>query len=230
MKPLCVAHRGCHWKCFENTSQAFEAAAKGNFYGIEMDIHLSKDKKWIVHHDPDFLSNGKKVVIKDEKFEDLRKMPLDNEWNYDAKCPTLTEYLEIVKGSGKRPVIEIKPKNPSFWNLHKVIKEVKKYFKLKDVTFIAFYPWPLMKFKLIHPRLDVQLLVENTHPFLVNWAYKLRWGLDIESPMLTKEMYERFQKKGLKVNAWTVDSKEELKRLCDMGIDLITTNVFDQNS
>lgn len=230
MKPLCVAHRGCHWKCFENTSQAFEAAAKGNFYGIEMDIHLTKDKKWIIHHDPDFLSSGKKVVIKNEKMADLLKMPLDNEWNYKATCPTLTEYLAIVKGSGKRPIIEIKPKNPSFHHLRKVLKEVQKFFDLKDVTFIAFYPWPLMKFKIMKPKLDVQLLVEHTHPFLVNWAYKFKWGLDIESFMLTKEMCEKFKKKGLNTNAWTVDDKNELKRLCDIEIDMITTNVFDQES
>ena len=33
MKPLCIAHRGCHWKCFENTLPAFEAATKGDFFG-----------------------------------------------------------------------------------------------------------------------------------------------------------------------------------------------------
>lgn len=230
MKPLCVAHRGCHWECFENTKQAFEAAAKGNFFGIEMDIHLTKDKKWIIHHDPDFLSNGKKIVIKDENFDNLIKMQLDNKWNYEATCPSLDEYLQIIKDSGKRPVIEFKPKNPSFHNLNKALKQIKKYFDLKDVTFIAFYPWPLMKIKLMHPKQDVMLLVEHTHPFLVNWAYNLRWGLDIESNMLTKEINDRFHKKGLKTNAWTVDSKDELNRLCDLEIDLITTNVFDQNS
>lgn len=230
MKPLCIAHRGCHWKCFENTADAFKNAAKGDFFGVEMDIHLTKDKKWIIHHDEDFLSNGKKVIIKNEKFDDLLKMPLDNEWNYKATCPSLDEYLKIVKGSGKRPIIEFKPKNPSFHNIRKALNQIRKYFDLKDVTFIAFYPWPLMKIKLMHPKQDVMLLVEHTHPFLVDWAYKLKWGLDIESFMFTKEMNERFQKKGLKTNAWTVDDKKELKRLCDLGIDMITTNVFDQKS
>ena len=128
MKPLCVAHRGCHWNCFENTIQAFEAATKGDFWGIEMDIHLTKDKKWIIHHDPDFLSNGVKHVIKEENFEDLLKLPLDNEWNYEAYCPSLDDYLKIVHGSGKTPIIEIKPKNPSFHYLKVMIKQVKHYF------------------------------------------------------------------------------------------------------
>lgn len=230
MKPLCIAHRGCHWNCFENTKQAFEAAAKGNFFGIEMDIHLSNDKKWIIHHDPDFMSNGKNIIIKNHKFANLLKMPLDNEWNYEAFCPSLEEYLSIVKDSGKRPIIEIKPKNPTYINLRKMLGIVKKYFKLSDVTFIAFYPWPLIKIKRMHPRQKVQLLVEHTHPYLVDWAYKFKWGLDIESTMLTKEMVDKFKAKNLQVNCWTVDSKEELERVISLGVDMVTTNVFDQQS
>ena len=91
-----------------------------------MDIHLTKDKKWIVHHDPGFNTNGKFVNIVDYKLDELLSMPLDNEWNYEAKCPTLEEYLTIVKTSSKRPIIEIKPKNPSFHNLRKVLKIIKK--------------------------------------------------------------------------------------------------------
>lgn len=231
MKPLCVAHRGCHWHCFENTIQAFEAAKNGNFFGVEMDIHLTKDKKWIIHHDPDFLSNGKKYVIKDELFDDLVKLPLDNEWNYEAYMPSLEDYLKTVHGSGKRPIIEIKPKNPSFHNLRKVVKTVKKYFKLDEVDFIAFYPWPLMKLKcMYHKHAHVQQLVEHTHPGMPGFAKFFRFNLDIEDVMLTQEIVDMFHKKKLTVNVWTVDDKESLKKFSDMGVDYITTNKFDQNS
>ncbi|MCR5506133.1 MAG: hypothetical protein K6F07_03975 [Bacilli bacterium] len=231
MKPLCIAHRGCHWKCFENTIQAFEAAKKGAFFGVEMDIHLTKDKKWVIHHDSDFLSEGKKYVIKDEKCDDLLKMPLDNEWNYEAFIPTLECYLMTLEKSGKRPIIEIKPKNPSFHQLRKVVKIVKKHFRLQDVDFIAFYPWPLFKLKFMYgKKIHLQQLVEHNHPFMVNWAYRYRFGLDIETTMLTKEMIERFHKKNLKVNAWCVDDEETLRKFEEWGIDYITTNKFDQNS
>ena len=39
-----------------------------------------------------------------------------------------------------------------------------------------------------------------------------------------------FHKKNLRVNAWTVDNEETLRKFEEMGIDYITTNVFDQNS
>ena len=231
MKPLCVAHRGCHWNCFENTIQAFEAAAKGDFWGIEMDIHLTKDKKWIVHHDPDFLSNGTKHVIKEENFEDLIKLPLDNEWNYEAFCPSLDDYLKAVHGSGKTPIIEIKPKNPSFHYLKVMIKQVKQYFTLDEVVFIAFYPWPLFKLKFLYgKKIHIQQLWEPTHPVIMKWAYNSRFDLDSDEKCLTKEIVDKFHKKGLKVNVWTIDTEESLRKFEEMCVDYITTNKFDQNS
>lgn len=231
MKALCIAHRGCHHKCYENTKDAFLYAAKGDYYGIETDIHLTRDKKWIIHHDPTFKSNGKECVIKDEKLETLLKLPLDNKWNYQAYMLTLEEYLEIVKGSGKRPIIEIKPKNPSFFSLRKAVKIIRKYFSLDEVDFIAFYPWPLFKLKFMYRKeVHIQQLWEHTHPFIKKWAYKHNFGLDAEANCLTKEIVDEFHNKGLKVNAWTVDDKKTLKQLEDIGVDYITTNKFDQNS
>ena len=81
MKPLCIAHRGCHWHWFENTKEAFIAAAEGEYFGIEMDIHLTKDKKWIIHHDPDFLSNGSLI-------------------NFSKVCSLMTYLLPLERKSG----------------------------------------------------------------------------------------------------------------------------------
>ena len=35
-------------------------------------------------------------------------------------------------------------------------------------------------------------------------------------------------KKNLKVNVWTVDDEKNLRKLEEMGVDYITTNVFQQ--
>ena len=54
--------------------------------------------------------------------------------------------------------------------------------------------------------------------------------IDIEDKLLTQDLVDLFHRKNLKVNCWTVDTKEALKRLEDMGVDYITTNVFQQNN
>ncbi|GMV61880.1 MAG: putative glycerophosphoryl diester phosphodiesterase precursor [Parvibaculum sp.] len=49
--PLHVAHRGGAGLWSENTMAAFTRAIAAGADGIELDIHLSKDRKLVVHHD-----------------------------------------------------------------------------------------------------------------------------------------------------------------------------------
>ena len=42
------------------------------------------------------------------------------------------------------------------------------------------------------------------------------------------DLIDIFHKKNLKVNVWTVDDEKNLRKLEDMGVDYITTNVFQQ--
>jgi len=233
MKPLCIAHRGKHDKYFENTLNAFKDAARGDYFGIETDIHLTKDNYWVVHHDPDFLSDGKKYVISEMNKEDLLKLHLDNNQNdEDAYIPTFEEYLKIVKESGKRPIIEIKPKNPKGKYLKQLVKYIDECMGIDNVHFIAFYPWPLIKLRnKYHKRVHLQMLLEEGHyKMLQKWAKFFKMDIDIECKLLTQEIVDKFHKKNLKVNVWCVDENDELRKFEEMGVDYITTNVFDQNS
>ena len=46
-----IAHRGLSGLALENTNEAFLAAAKRNFYGIETDVRITKDGKFILCHE-----------------------------------------------------------------------------------------------------------------------------------------------------------------------------------
>ena len=233
MKPLCIAHRGRHDKYFENTLNAFKEAARGDYFGIETDIHLTKDNYWVVHHDPDFLSGGQKYVIAEMNKDELLKLPLDNDQNdKEAYIPLFEDYLEICKESGKRPIIEFKPKNPKLKYIKQVVKFVNESMGIDNVHFIAFYPWPLIKLRLKYgKKVHLQQLLEEGHyKTLYKWAKFFKMDIDIEDKLLTTELVEIFHKKNLKVNCWTVDDKEMLRKLEDWGVDYITTNVFNQNS
>ena len=233
MKPLCIAHRGKHDKFFENTLNAFKEAARGDYFGIETDIHLTKDNYWVVHHDPDFLSNGQKYVIADLTKDEVIKLHLDNDQNDDeAYIPLFEDYLKVCKESGKRPIIEIKPENPKLKYLKQLVKYIDEYMGIDNVHFIAFYPWPLIKLRLkYHKKVHLQQLLEEKHyKTLHKWAKFFKMDIDIEYKLLTQELMDKFHKKNLKVNAWCVDDNETLKKFEEMGIDYITTNVFNQNS
>ena len=232
MKPLSIAHRGKHDKYFENTLNAFKEAARGDYFGIETDIHLTKDNYWVVHHDPDFLSDGKKYVIAEMNKDDLLKLHLDNDQNdAEAYIPTFEDYLKIVKEGGKRPIIEIKPKNPKGKYLKQLVKNIDEYMGIDNVHFIAFYPWPLIKLRnKYHKKVHLQMLLEEGHyKMLQKWAKFFKMDIDIECKLLTQEIVNKFHKKNLKINVWCVDEIDELRKFEEMGVDYITTNVFNQN-
>jgi len=230
MKARCIAHRGYHANCFENSIQAFHAAIDGNYYAIETDVYLTKDKKWIINHNPSFTSNGKEYIIKKEQSSLLTTLPIDNNKGYQAKSPTLSDFLDTISSSNKKAIIEIKPKNPSISSLKKLIKEIEERFDLDNVIFVAFYPWPLLKLKYLLKQNNIQLLVEKSHIFLVKWAYKLGWDINVQANCVNEKMIKKYHSKKLKIGAWTVNDKKELQRLEKIKVDYITTDTFDQNS
>lgn len=222
MKPLAIAHRGYHHKYFENTKEAFIEASKMDYYGIETDIHLTKDKIWVTHHNDDIISGGKKYLIKDYTLEELMKLPLDNDLGHDnATVCLFTDYLKICKESGKRPIIEIK-NSPKRKDIKKMAKFVDEYMGFENVTFIGFYPWPLMKLRMMfHKKVHLQQLIQYHHE-LIHTAIWFKMDIDYDYNELTQEMVDKMHKHQLKVNVWTVNDDEALKKAIDMGVDYIT--------
>ena len=53
---------------------------------------------------------------------------------------------------------------------------------------------------------------------------KYHFGLDIQNVLVTEKLIKKVHKLGLKINAWTVNDKEEAEKFASWGIDQITTN------
>ena len=51
--------------------------------------------------------------------------------------------------------------------------------------------------------------------------------LDIRHTDLTPELIAKAHEAGLKVNCWTVNTKEDGERLVSWGVDYITTNILE---
>ena len=105
------AHRGFHDNTTdapENSLKSFEKAIEMG-YGIELDVHLSKDQIPMVFHD-DTLERvcGVEGKVEDYTCEELQQFNL---FDTTEKIPTLAEALELI--DGKVPVI-VEYKGESF--------------------------------------------------------------------------------------------------------------------
>ena len=132
-------HRGLAKKNFEeNTIKAFKYSFKRK-YGIETDLHATKDKQIVCFHDftlkMKFRLNKK---IKEINYFDLKKISKKKK----AEIPLLKDLLKISKK--KYPLLlEIKPlfKKENLLRLVKLTKGTKKYglISFKEKNLINLY-------------------------------------------------------------------------------------------
>lgn len=101
------AHRGLHSgdeRVPENSLPAFRLAAE-NGYGIELDVHITKDDQIIVFHDDDLLRMcGVDAKTEDFTYDELLQLRL---LGTEHRIPLFTEVLEVYAGAGPM-VLELK--------------------------------------------------------------------------------------------------------------------------
>ncbi len=227
------AHRGASAYAPENTLPSFQLAVDMGADGIECDIHLSKDGRFIVCHDDkvDRTSNGT-GSISDLTLAEIKS--LDFGAKYDAKfagtsAPTLEEMLDVVK-SMKVINIEIKRFEHEMGldnALHLFYGILEKYGILDRTIVSSFDKLALKRLKQLHEDVYTCLLYDKMKsPALT--AQKL--GCSAIHPyygFLSKRTVTSAHARGLKVNCWTADGEEEIAYMIKIGCDGIITNKPD---
>ena len=233
-RPIVWGHRGASGYLPENTIPAFEKAIELGADGIELDIHKTKDGQLVVIHDEkiDRTSNGKGMV-KEFTLEELRK------YNYNAthpECehadiPTMREVFELIKPTDLMINIELKTGIVFYEGIEADILAMTKEFGMEDrVIYSSFNHYSIMKIKELDPGAHTGFLyMDGT---LDMPEYGKSHGVDALHPALYNVQYPNFVEKthelGLKINTWTVNSKQYMQMACEMGLDGIITNYPDK--
>lgn len=232
-RPIVFAHRGASGYLPENTIPAFEKAVAMGANGIELDIHKTKDGQLVVIHDEkiDRTSNGKGYV-KDYTLEELRR------YNYNAthpECrkadiPTMREVFELIKPTDLIINIELKTGVIFYDGIEEDIIAMTKEFGMEDrVIYSSFNHYSIMKIKELDPKAHTGFLYMDG--ILDMPEYGKKHGVEALHPALYNVNYPNFVARchelGLKINTWTVNSKQYLNMACKMGLDGIITNFPD---
>ena len=128
--PHHLIHRGIANKKYkENLLKSFQQSFKKGF-GIETDIHVTKDNKFICFHD--FTLNRifkRKESVRNMKYSKIKKISIQNR----KPIPLLKDLLKTSKN--KYPIfIEIKP----YLSKKLLIKLVKETARYSNCVFISF--------------------------------------------------------------------------------------------
>lgn len=226
-----VAHRGASGIERENTLPAFVAAGNRTYFGIETDVHRTKDGKFLLHHDRNIKRvSGVDADIGETDFDTLRAIPiLDKDGvstRIDLRLPTLEEYIRVCHRYGKTAVLELKS-DFSREELCEIVAIIDGIGHLDDTVFIAFGLENLIRLREGHPDAKAQYLVERFDEGLIETLLKHRLDLDIYFSAMTEERVKLCHENGILVNVWTVDDPVKAEELIEMGVDMITSNILE---
>lgn len=249
-KILNVAHRGASGYAPEHTLLSYELgeAMKGDY--IEIDLQMTKDGELIAMHDEtlDRTTNGTGLV-KDYTLEEIKQLDAGSWFNekYPSyakeeyaglKVPTLEEILQKF-GSGERYYIETKSPEVYPGMEEKLLKILKEY-KLtgtnvpsSKVLIQSFSPESLKKVHALNPDIPlVQLLwYDETAAITDNELEeykKYSIGLGMNFDKIDEEYVQKVREHDLLIHPYTVNQKEDMRKLLDWGVTGMFTNFPDR--
>ena len=235
-RPQIFAHRGAKAVTPENTLPAFAKALEFNVAGVELDAQLSRDGQLVVMHDytVDKTTNGQGAV---NKFTAAELAVLDAGSHFSAEfanvgVPTLAAVFDLI-GDRCRVNVEIKSEDPQGGSeVEALVALVQKRGLYDQVIVSSFNPITLIKMRWADPKIQLGLLYYQPLPLFLRQA----WFTPIMQPealhphysLVNEELVTWAHSRGCAVNVWTVNDLAEAKRLAELGVDAIITDVPDQ--
>lgn len=222
-----IAHRGLSGIEPENTQSAFVAAGKRDYFGIETDVHVTADKRFVVIHDNTTERVSRKNInIEKSTFDEIRKIRLNGKRFFEFhQIPSLEEYIEICKEYRKKSVIELKNKFTAD-DIKRLIEEIKALHYLDNVIFISFSFNNMIVLRELLPKQSLQFLCAEINGDVIKKLNDYSLDVDVSHIKLTKKDIDEVHSNNHLINVWTVDRRERAEELISYGVDFITTNIL----
>jgi glycerophosphoryl diester phosphodiesterase len=227
--PKFQAHRG-YWKPLglqENTLAAFRAARAAGGEMLELDVRLTGDLQVVVFHDRDLTRIGNSpLLVSETTLEEIKSR---------TGAPSLAEVLndpEVPK------FVNIELKTSEVFNgaLESEVARVVKMANAESrVLFSSFNPMSLGRLARLLPDVPRALLATEDETDKKNKFYLRKMLLrplakahllHLDKRMISKWKLMWWHSLGYPVVAWTVNDEQEARRLLDLGVDGIISDVI----
>ncbi|TDV24392.1 glycerophosphoryl diester phosphodiesterase [Mycoplasmopsis mustelae] len=217
-RQLILGHRGYSGIAPENTRLAFEMAYQYSFDGVELDVHLTKDKELVIIHDE--TTDRTALTKKEIEFSNLADLKKDDHSKFfklktkKQEILTLEEFLDSYLDLFEIINIEIKTDQKEYKGIEEKIhalseKYGQKYFdkivfssfnfqtlrnmrKLSSKYKLGFLFWTQTQFKSVS--LDE---IKATCQFLNPWT------------VLYDKNKKLYKKNGIPLMLWTLKDKKK---------------------
>lgn len=223
---LKIGHRGAKGHVTENTLQSIQKAMDFNVDGIEIDVHVCKTGELVVFHDftLDRLTNGTGEIGK-KTLSQLQNLLVEDQYT----IPTLREVLQLI--DNKLLInIELKGEGTAIPTCN-IIQELvnDKKWSLDNILVSSFQQNELLDVFNYDSNIPLGVLTKAS----VNQAIVFAKTINAKAihpsfSLLSKNNVEKAKEEGLLVNAWTVNTKQAIKRIKSYQVDAIISDFPDR--
>lgn len=231
-RPLILAHRGASAHAPENTLSAFELALTQRAHGVELDAKISADGEIVVIHDAtvDRTTDGKGRVsqLTLAALRELDAGSFFSEKFRGEEIPTLAEVFEAIGDQARINVELTNYATPRDGLADKVCDLVKRFGLEKKVLFSSFLPSNLKRTRSLLPDTPRGLLALGG--WIGWWARSFGFNFgDYQAlhPYLndtTPQQIARVHRLKRRLNVYTVNVAEDIRRLINWDVDGIITD------
>jgi len=223
---LLIGHRGANKEAPENTLKSFRKAIELGADFIEFDVHITKDKEIVIMHDENtYRTTGHAGLIKEMTLSELKELDCGD----GEEIPTLHELIDIAKNK-----IGLQCEIKAEGLINELISILGEKNLIETSIISSFNHDELKKLKKKEPNIKIAALEPTDSGWITDWIHKKKivdnavennfYGIHPLYRLVDKDLINYAHENGLKVNAWTVDSKRAMEKLIDQGIDGIITN------
>ncbi|MBY9008907.1 MAG: glycerophosphodiester phosphodiesterase [Candidatus Lokiarchaeota archaeon] len=220
---LVIGHRGASSEAPENTLKSFERAFELNADYIEFDLQKTLDNKIIISHDSNLLRTaGILKNLRDMSIEEVKKIDIGE----GERIPTFKELIALTRGK-----IKLQPEIIAPGIVNDLIKVLREENLISTSIVSSFDITALLKVKEIEPGLKLGYLIPRALTKIRMVKRYLQRAIDNELyaihpyyPTVNKEFIDLAHSHGLKVNVFTVNEEDMMKKLIKLSVDGIFTN------
>lgn len=234
-----AAHRGGAGLWPENSLLAFRSALALGVDALELDLHLTADGEVVVLHDPTLerTSTGRGAV-RDARLVDLASVRLKTpEGTATAeRLPTLAQVLDLVAQSSSEllPEIKVDAHGQRYDGIEeKVLALIRARGLLARTTIQAFQGDTIRRLRELEPTARTMFLVgrgavERVRARPAEAVRRARelgaTDLGMNHRLIDADVVAAARAAGIRLSAWTVNDETDIRRMIDLGVDLVMSD------
>lgn len=235
-----AAHRGGALLWPENSLLAYRNAIALGADLLETDIHLTADDEAVVLHDPTLeRTTTGRGAVRETRLADLAPLRLRGAdgTTTTEPIPTLTQLVDLVAGAprvGLLLEIKVDPGGRRYPGIEeKALALVRGRGLLERTWIMGFQAETVRRVRELDPAARTVLLVargrterERASPaeaVSLTQAAGAGW-LGINHRLLDADVVAAARRAGISVAAWTVNQEPDIRRVLDLGVDVVISD------